>query len=56
MWPEMHHHHLGLALIEKRIERVWIALQDDLSWLETGVKLARSADARYLPGWSGAGS
>jgi hypothetical protein len=37
MWPEMHHHHLGLALIEEGVERVWIALQDDLSWLEPEV-------------------
>ncbi|HEV7431774.1 MAG TPA: ParB-like protein, partial [Steroidobacteraceae bacterium] len=27
------HHHLGLALIEERVPRVWIAVQDDLSWL-----------------------
>jgi hypothetical protein len=27
------HHHLGLALIEERVDRVWIAVQDDLSWL-----------------------
>jgi hypothetical protein len=31
------HHHLGLALIEEGVERVWIALQDDLSWLEPEV-------------------
>ena len=31
------HHHLGLALIEEKVERVWIALQDDLSWLEPEV-------------------
>jgi hypothetical protein len=27
------HHHLGLALIEERVNHVWIAVQDDLSWL-----------------------
>jgi hypothetical protein len=27
------HHHLGLALIEEGVGRVWIAVQDDLSWL-----------------------
>jgi hypothetical protein len=27
------HHHLGLALIEERVRHVWIAVQDDLSWL-----------------------
>lgn len=27
------HHHLGLALIEERVHHVWIAVQDDLSWL-----------------------
>ncbi len=31
------HHHLGLALIEEAVDRVWIALQDDLSWLEPAV-------------------
>jgi hypothetical protein len=28
------HHHLGLALIEERVRHVWIAVQDDLSWLK----------------------
>ncbi len=28
------HHHLGLALIEEGVRHVWIAVQDDLSWLE----------------------
>jgi hypothetical protein len=31
------HHHLGLALIEEGVGQVWIALQDDLSWLEPAV-------------------
>ncbi|MBS0387736.1 MAG: ParB/Srx family N-terminal domain-containing protein [Proteobacteria bacterium] len=31
------HHHLGLALIREKVDRVWIALQDDLSWLEPEV-------------------
>jgi len=31
------HHHLGLALIEEGVEKVFIALQDDLSWLEPAV-------------------
>jgi hypothetical protein len=31
------HHHLGLALIEEGISRVWVALQDDLSWLAADV-------------------
>jgi hypothetical protein len=31
------HHHLGLALIEERVHHVWIALQDDLSWLAPDV-------------------
>ena len=31
------HHHLGLALIEEAVDSVWIALQDDLSWLEPAV-------------------
>lgn len=31
------HHHLGLALIEEKVERVWIAVRDDLSWLEPEV-------------------
>jgi hypothetical protein len=31
------HHHLGLALIDERAEHVWIAVQDDLSWLSPPV-------------------
>ena len=31
------HHHLGLALIEEGVDHVWIAPQDDLSWLEPEV-------------------
>ena len=31
------HHHLGLALIEERVHQVWIAVQDDLSWLSPEV-------------------
>ena len=31
------HHHLGLALIEEGVDKVFIALQDDLSWLEPAV-------------------
>jgi hypothetical protein len=31
------HHHLALALIEEEVETVWVAAQDDLSWLETAV-------------------
>jgi hypothetical protein len=31
------HHHLGLALIEERVPHVWIAVQDDLSWLTADV-------------------
>lgn len=31
------HHHLGLALIEEGVRQVWIAVQDDLSWLEPEV-------------------
>lgn len=31
------HHHLGLALIEERVHHVWIAVQDDLSWLTPDV-------------------
>jgi len=31
------HHHLGLALIEERVRHVWIAIQDDLSWLKPDV-------------------
>jgi len=31
------HHHLGLALIEERAKHVWIAVQDDLSWLSPEV-------------------
>ena len=31
------HHHLGLALIEEGIRKVWVSLQDDLSWLPAGV-------------------
>ena len=31
------HHHLGLALIAEGIEEVWIAVQDDLSWLAPAV-------------------
>ena len=28
------HHHLGLALLEERVAEVWVAIRDDLSWLE----------------------
>jgi hypothetical protein len=31
------HHHLGLALIEERVPKVWVSLQDDLSWLTAPV-------------------
>ena len=31
------HHHLGLALIAEGIEQVWVAVQDDLSWLAPAV-------------------
>jgi hypothetical protein len=31
------HHHLGLALIEEHVKHVWIAVQDDLSWLAPDV-------------------
>jgi hypothetical protein len=31
------HHHLGLALIEEGVRHVWIAVQDDLSWLSPDV-------------------
>jgi hypothetical protein len=31
------HHHLGLALIEEGVDRVWVAPQDDLSWLSAAV-------------------
>lgn len=31
------HHHLGLALIEEGVDQVWIAVQDDLSWLAPDV-------------------
>jgi hypothetical protein len=31
------HHHLGLALIEEHVHHVWIAVQDDLSWLTPDV-------------------
>lgn len=31
------HHHLGLALIEEGVDQVWIAPQDDLSWLAPDV-------------------
>ncbi len=31
------HHHLALALIEEEVEGVWVAAQDDLSWLDTRV-------------------
>ena len=31
------HHHLALALIEEGVAAVWVAAQDDLSWLETDV-------------------
>ena len=31
------HHHLGLALIEERVKKVWVALFDDLSYLTTDV-------------------
>ena len=31
------HHHLGLALIEEGVEHVWVAVQDDLSWLTPAV-------------------
>ena len=28
------HHHLGIALIEHGVDEVWVAMMDDLSWLE----------------------
>lgn len=31
------HHHLGLALIEEGVKNVWVAVHDDLSWLEPEV-------------------
>ena len=31
------HHHLGLALVEEGIKKIWVALQDDLSWLSASV-------------------
>lgn len=31
------HHHLALALIEEEVAAVWVAVQDDLSWLESSV-------------------
>lgn len=31
------HHHLGLALIEEGVRKVWVSLQDDLSWLSLPV-------------------
>jgi len=31
------HHHLALALIEEEVAAVWVAAQDDLSWLDTPV-------------------
>jgi hypothetical protein len=31
------HHHLALALIEEKVAAVWVAVQDDLSWLEATV-------------------
>ena len=31
------HHHLGLALVAEGVRQVWVALQDDLSWLAPAV-------------------
>ncbi|MFC5527598.1 ParB-like protein [Rhodanobacter ginsengisoli] len=31
------HHHLGLALLEERVEKVAVLIQRDFSWLEPGV-------------------
>ncbi len=31
------HHHLALALIEEEVASVWVAAQEDLSWLDTRV-------------------